>query len=111
MGVIGEVADLVNGDQAGAQIGAEPPLQGTGGVLAGQVENQISRGDQARRVAGEDRLMHEILGEQRLAQPVRGDYDPGSCPPNGPESRPTTGGWMVEDADSRPRGSRGATLV
>ena len=63
MRVIGQVADFVNGDQAGSQIGAQPPLEGAGGVLTGQVEDQIGGSEQARRVAGEDRLVDEILGE------------------------------------------------
>jgi len=50
-------------------------LERAGGVLAGEVEDEIGGGDQPGRVTGEDRLMDEILGEQRLTEAVGRDDD------------------------------------
>jgi hypothetical protein len=44
--------------------------------LAREVEDEIGRGEEAGRVAGEDRLVDEILGDHGLAEAVRGDDDP-----------------------------------
>lgn len=40
--------DFVNGEQGWSQIAAEPVLQCAGGLLPGQVEDQISGGEETR---------------------------------------------------------------
>jgi hypothetical protein len=73
--VVAQVADLVDREETGSQVRAEPPLKRARRVLAGEVEDQIGGREQARRMAGEDRLMDEILGEHRFAEAVRCDDD------------------------------------
>ena len=73
--VIGEIADLVDREEAGAEIAAQAVLERAGGVLPGEIEDQIGGGEEARGVAGEDRLVDEILGDHRLAEAVRRDDD------------------------------------
>ena len=58
-------------EQAGSHVGAQPALEGARGVLAGEIEDQIGGGDEAGGVAGEDRLVDEVLRQHRLAQAVR----------------------------------------
>jgi len=73
------------------QVAAEAVLEGAGGFLAREVEDQISSGEKARRVAGEDGLVDQILGEHRLAEPVRGDDDDVLALGEEVEGLPTTG--------------------
>src|SRR5262245_47536772 len=61
MGVVGQVADLIYRKEAGAEIAAKAVLQGAGGLLPGEIEDQIGGRQEARRVAGEDRLVDDIL--------------------------------------------------
>ncbi len=68
--VIGQVADFVDRQERGAQIGPEAVLQGAGGLLAGEVQDQIGSGQETGRVARENRLVDEILGDHRLAEAV-----------------------------------------
>ena len=43
VGVIGEVPDLIDGEQVGSGIVAQAPLEGAGGLLAVEIEHQIWR--------------------------------------------------------------------
>ena len=43
MGVVGQVANLVNREEAGADVGAQPPLEGARGLLTGEIEDRDRR--------------------------------------------------------------------
>jgi len=73
--VVGEVSDLVNREKTGSQIGPQAMLERAGGFLPRQIQNQIGGGEEAGRVAGQDRFVDQILGDHRLAEAVRGDDD------------------------------------
>ena len=75
MRIIGEIADLVDREKMRPQVAAEAVLERACGLLAREVENRVSGGEEARRVAGQDGLVDQILSEHRLAEPVRGDDD------------------------------------
>jgi hypothetical protein len=70
MGIVGQVADLVDRQQAGPEICAEASLKRPRRALTGEIEDQIGGREQARRMAGEDRLVAEILGENGFAEAV-----------------------------------------
>jgi hypothetical protein len=61
VGVIGQVADLVDREKARSEIAAEPVLQGAGGLLPGEIEDQIGGGEKGGRVAGEDRFVDQVF--------------------------------------------------
>ena len=73
--IVGEVANLVDGEQGGAGVVAEPAFEGAGGLLAIEIEQQVRRGDKARAVAGQDDLMDDVLGEHRLAEALGTDQE------------------------------------
>jgi hypothetical protein len=50
-------------------------LEGARRFLSREIEDQISRGEEARGVPGQDGLVDEILGEHGLSETVRGDDD------------------------------------
>ena len=60
VGVVGEVPDLVNGQNLRPGIGAQSALQRARGVLAVQIEQEVRRGDEARRVARQHRLVQQV---------------------------------------------------
>ena len=62
VGVVGEVADLVDGEEQRARVGAESAFERAGGVLAVEIEEEVRRRDEERGVPGEDGLMDEVLG-------------------------------------------------
>ena len=39
--IVGEVANLVDGEQGGASVVAEPAFEGAGGLLAIEIEQQV----------------------------------------------------------------------
>ena len=75
VGIVGEVANLVDGEQGGACIVAEAALEGAGGLLAIEIEQQVRGGDEARAVAGQDDLMDDVLGEHGLAEALGADQE------------------------------------
>jgi hypothetical protein len=75
VGIVREVADLVDGQKGGTAVAAESMLEGAGRFLSREVEDQIGRGEEACGVPGENGLVDKILGQHRLAEPVRGDDD------------------------------------
>ena len=50
-------------------------LECAGGLLSGEIEDQISGGEEAGGVAGQDRFVDQVFGNHGLAEPVRGDDD------------------------------------
>ena len=75
MGIVGEVANLIDGEQGGAWVVAEAALEGAGGLLAIEIEQQVRGGDEARAVAGQDDLMDDVLGKHRLAEALGADQE------------------------------------
>ena len=75
MGIVGEVANLIDGEQGGACVVAEAALEGAGGLLAIEIEQQVRGGDEARAVAGQDDLMDDVLGKHRLAEALGADQE------------------------------------
>ena len=75
VGIIGEVADLIDGEEVGARIVPQAALEGADGVLAVEVEQEIRRGDEQPGVARQHGLVDEVLGEHGLAEPLRTDQD------------------------------------
>ena len=75
VGVVGQVADLINRQDLRTRVGAQPPFERARGVLPVQIEQQVRGRDEERGVAGEDRLVQQVLGQHRLAEPLRGDED------------------------------------
>jgi hypothetical protein len=73
--VVGEIAHVVNGEWCRPHVRAETLLEHAGGLLLGEVEDQIRSREETRRVASKDRLMDEIVGDHRFARPVRRDDD------------------------------------
>ena len=75
MRVVGEVADLIDGEEVRARIVPQAAFEGAGGLLAVEVEHEVRRGDEQAGVAGEDGLVDEILGEHRLAETLGAHQD------------------------------------
>ena len=73
--VIGQIADLIDRQDVRTSVGAQATLESACGVLSVQIEQQVGGGDKERGVAGQDRLVHEVLGEHRLAQALIPDQD------------------------------------
>ena len=69
MRVVGEIAHVVNGEWCRPHVRAETLLEHAGGLLLGEVEDQIRSREETRRVASKDRLMDEIVGDHRLPGP------------------------------------------
>ena len=65
MRVEGEIADLVDREEAGSQVATEPMLECTSGLLPCEIEDQIGCGEKARRVSGEDGFLDQIPGDYR----------------------------------------------
>ena len=59
--IVGEVANLVNREQRGPRVVAEAALEGAGGLLTIEIEQQVRGGDEARGVAGQDDLVDDVL--------------------------------------------------
>ena len=75
VGIVGEGANLVDGEEGGPRVVAEAPLKGAGGLLAIEIEQQVRGGDEARAVAGQDDLMDDVLGEHRFAEALGADQE------------------------------------
>ena len=75
VGVIGQVSDFINGENLRARVGAQPTLERARGLLPVQIEQQVRRGDEERRVACEHRLVQQVLGQHGLAESLRRDED------------------------------------
>ena len=75
VGIVGEVANLIDGEQRGARVVAKAALEGAGGLPAIEIEQQVRGGDKARGVAGQDDLMDDVLGEHRLAEALGTDQE------------------------------------
>ena len=75
VGIVGEVANLVDGEEGGPRAVAEAPLKGAGGLLAIEIEQQVRGRDEARAVAGQDDLMDDVLGEHRFAEALGADQE------------------------------------
>ena len=75
VGIVGEVANLIDGEQGGARVVAEAAFEGAGGLLAIEIEQQVRGGDEARAVAGQDDLMDDVLGEHGLAKALGVDQE------------------------------------
>ena len=74
-GVVGEVAELVDDEQRGPRVVAEPAFEGAGGLLAVEVEEQVGGGGEEGGVASEDGLVGDVLGEHGLAEALGTDED------------------------------------
>ena len=75
VGVVGQIADFVDGEQVRPGIGAEATFERARRVPAVEIEHEIGRREKAGGVAGQDRLVDEVLREHRLAEPLRTDED------------------------------------
>ena len=75
VGIVGEVANLVDGEEGGPRVVVEAPLKGAGGLLAIEIEQQVRGRDEARAVAGQDDLMDDVLGEHRFAEALGADQE------------------------------------
>ena len=75
VGVIGQIADLIDRQDLRTRVGAQPPFEGAGGVLAIQIQQQVRGGDEERGVAGEDRLVQQVFRQHGFAEPLRSDQD------------------------------------
>ena len=73
VGIVGEVANLVDGEQGGARVVAKAAFEGAGSLLAIEIEQQVRGSDEARGVAGQDDLMDDVLGEHGLAEALGAD--------------------------------------
>ena len=75
VGVVGEVSDLVDGEEVWSRIVPETALEGAGGLLAVEIEHQVRGGDEEAGVAGQDGVMDEVLGAHGLAEALGADED------------------------------------
>src|SRR5262245_11443778 len=74
--VEGEIAYLVEDQEADLRVALEAVLEGASGFLSGEVEQELSGGGKEHGVAGEDRLVGDILGEHRFSEPLwRDEHD------------------------------------
>jgi len=62
MRVVGEVADLIDRQEARPEIAPEAVVEGAGRFLSGEIEDQIGRGEEAGRVAGQDCFVDQVFG-------------------------------------------------
>jgi len=74
-GVIGEIAELVEDEQLWLAEDSELALQACRSVLVGEGIEHFGGGEEADGGAGEDGLMSEIAGDERLADAVGSDED------------------------------------
>ena len=75
MGIVGQISDLVDGEQCWSEIAPEPVLQRASGFLTREIEDEVGRREKPRRVAGQNRLVDQILGDHGLAEAVWRDDD------------------------------------
>ena len=71
--VVGQISQLVDDQEAGADPVAQPALEGARAVLGGEVVEQLRRRQDPGRGAPEQSLMREISGDHRLADTVGAD--------------------------------------
>ena len=72
---VGEVADLVDDEETGAGIVAEAPAQRGIAIERGQLAEHVAGGGKQHGMAVKDRLVCDIFGDHRLAEPVGRDED------------------------------------
>ncbi len=71
--IVGEVADLVDAEKLRTQVVLEPPVERTIRLLAVEIEQEVGGRREQRRVAVQNRLMHGVLRDHRLAQALGAD--------------------------------------
>jgi len=72
---IGEVADLIDGEEIGTGIVAQPPPQGGIAVERGEIAEQLPGACEQHGMALDERLMCDVAGEGRFTHPVGTDQD------------------------------------
>jgi hypothetical protein len=72
--VVGQIPDLVHDQQRNlGAVEAQAAVEGAGGVLGGEVKQELAGGDEADGVAGEHGLVADVLGDHGLAEALVGD--------------------------------------
>src|SRR5439155_26854371 len=75
-GVVGEIADLVHDQETRARaVVAEAAVEAAGGVLGGEVEEELAGRDEEDGVPGEHGLVADVLRDHGLAEALVGDED------------------------------------
>jgi hypothetical protein len=73
--VVGQVSNLIDGENLRPRVRAQAALERTRGLLPVQIEEQVRRGDEERRVACQHGLVQQVLGQHGFAQPLGRDED------------------------------------
>ena len=73
--IVGQVSDLIDGEECGPGVVPQAAFEGPRGFLPVEVEEQVRGGDEAGGVPGEDRGLHDVLGEHGLPEPLRADEE------------------------------------
>ena len=74
-GIVGEVPELVQDQQAALAVGVEPVREAPRGLLATEIEEELGGGREQHVVPGKDRLVGDVLGDHRLTEALSGDED------------------------------------
>ena len=74
-GVVGEVPELVEDQEAPLAVVVEPAREAARGLLAAEIEQELGGGGEEDVMAGEHRLVRDVLGDHRLAEALGGDED------------------------------------
>src|SRR5690606_29522781 len=75
----GEIAELVDDEEALLGVVPEAPLEAATGLLGAEIEEHLRGGGEQHRVPGEDGLMGDVLSDHRLAEALRRDEDDVAC--------------------------------
>lgn len=70
-GAVGQIAHLVDGQHLRRDVMPDAAPQGPVTVLGGEISEHVRGLDEARRVAGHDRLVDDVPGERGFADAVR----------------------------------------
>src|SRR5215470_17611671 len=72
---VGEVADLIDDEEARTYVAAQAPAQCGIAVERGEIAEHVTGGGEQHGMAGGDGLVGDVLGDHRLAEPVGRDQD------------------------------------
>jgi len=75
VGVVGQISNFVDCQKLRTRVGAQPAFQRTRGLLPVQIKQQVGGSDEERGVAGEDRLVQQVLAQHGFAESLRGDQN------------------------------------
>ena len=73
--VVREVPELIDDHEGSPAVVAEPGIESTGRVLAGEIEKELGGGEEEYGVSLQDRFVSDVLRDHGLAQALRCDQD------------------------------------